>query len=302
MAARYPDQLWDSSDDDEDDNMDDLLRRRRRSIILGGTPRPIGMVHLCIGARSHSLLPVSHLSDRSPLVATEQESPLPASVVPLGARRAPYGDHGSAQIQESGLQTIDESIPDLRAVPTPQPYEYGAITHDSRDIAFQENGGVRPSSCRGSSSFKDISIPKGTSTYGQTLFNSTAILLGIGMLSEPFAFALSGWIGGTCLIISYGAIGCYTCAATCVMSYILLILSHSAKILAKIILSDRRLRTYSDIGRKAFGPKSNTFISFLFCLELFTVCVVLVTLAADSMHSVVPYYSSNTYKLIGLFV
>lgn len=84
--------------------------------------------------------------------------------------------------------------------------------------------------------------------------------------------------------------------------YVLLIPSNSSKILAKIILSDRRLRTYSDIGRIAFGPKSNTVISFLFCLELFTICVLFVTLAADSMHSVVPYYSSNTYKLIGLFM
>ena len=54
-------------------------------------------------------------------------------------------------------------------------------------------------------------MPRGTSTYGQTLFNSIAILLGIGMLSEPLAFALSGWIGGTCLIIFYGAISCYSC-------------------------------------------------------------------------------------------
>lgn len=38
MAARYPDQLWDSSDDDDDDNMDDLLRRRRRSSVLESTP------------------------------------------------------------------------------------------------------------------------------------------------------------------------------------------------------------------------------------------------------------------------
>jgi hypothetical protein len=36
MAARYPDQVWDSSDEDDDDNMDDLLRHRRR--VLESTP------------------------------------------------------------------------------------------------------------------------------------------------------------------------------------------------------------------------------------------------------------------------
>ena len=30
------------------------------------------------------------------------------------------------------------------------------------------------------------------------------------MLSEPFAFACAGWIGGTILIIGYGLVSCYT--------------------------------------------------------------------------------------------
>jgi len=42
------------------------------------------------------------------------------------------------------------------------------------------------------------------------LFNSIAILLGVGMLSEPLAFAYAGWIMGTFLIISYGFVACYT--------------------------------------------------------------------------------------------
>lgn len=139
---------------------------------------------------------------------TDQERSLPASVVPHAVRRASHGDYLSVQ---TGLGTIDESLPDLRAVPTPRSYEYGAITHDTHGPAFQEDGGIRTLANTGSSTFKDISIPRGTSTYGQTLFNSTAILLGIGMLSEPLAFALSGWIGGTCLVIFYGAISCYSC-------------------------------------------------------------------------------------------
>jgi vesicular inhibitory amino acid transporter len=67
----------------------------------------------------------------------------------------------------------------------------------------------------------------GQSTFGQTvrlfipcdvlaliilkLFNSIAILLGIGMLSEPLAFAYAGWGMGFILIIFYGFISCYTC-------------------------------------------------------------------------------------------
>ncbi|KIJ21597.1 hypothetical protein PAXINDRAFT_5758 [Paxillus involutus ATCC 200175] len=50
----------------------------------------------------------------------------------------------------------------------------------------------------------------GKSTYGQTLFNCIAVLLGIGMLSEPLAFAYAGWFWGTVLIIFFGVVTCYT--------------------------------------------------------------------------------------------
>ncbi|OSD03515.1 hypothetical protein PYCCODRAFT_1388448 [Trametes coccinea BRFM310] len=125
----------------------------------------------------------------------------------------------------------------------------------------------------------------GQSTFAQTLLNAVAVLFGIGMLSEPLAFAYSGWIGGSLLIIGYGYISCYT-----------------AKILAHIVLEDPRIRSYADIGRKAFGPRSSPLISAIFGLELFTVCVALVTLYADSLYAVIPTYSANTYKLIGLAI
>ncbi|KAI0778101.1 transmembrane amino acid transporter protein-domain-containing protein [Trametes elegans] len=125
----------------------------------------------------------------------------------------------------------------------------------------------------------------GQSTFAQTLLNAVAVLFGIGMLSEPLAFAYSGWIGGSLLIIGYGYISCYT-----------------AKILAHIVLSDPRIRSYADIGRKAFGPRSSPLISTIFGLELFTVSVALVTLYADSLYAVIPTYSANTYKLVGLVI
>ncbi|KAF8640666.1 hypothetical protein AX17_000323 [Amanita inopinata Kibby_2008] len=125
----------------------------------------------------------------------------------------------------------------------------------------------------------------GQSTFGQTLFNSIAILLGVGVLSEPLAFAYAGWIMGTVLIVCYACIACYT-----------------AKILTRMIISDPRLKTYSDIGRKAFGPGSHIIVSFLFCLELFAVGVILVTIYADSLHVIFPQYSASTYKVAGVII
>lgn len=36
------------------------------------------------------------------------------------------------------------------------------------------------------------------------------MLLGIGMLSEPLAFAYAGWGWGTALLIIYSLLTCYT--------------------------------------------------------------------------------------------
>jgi len=125
----------------------------------------------------------------------------------------------------------------------------------------------------------------GQSTFYQTLFNATALLLGIGMLSEPLAFSYAGWICGTLLIIVYGFITCYT-----------------AKYLASIVVSDPHVRTYADIGAKAFGVRSMPLVNFMFCFETFSVGVVLVTLYADSLNAIIPTVSPNTYKLLGLVI
>ncbi|KAF9015332.1 transmembrane amino acid transporter protein-domain-containing protein [Cyathus striatus] len=173
----------------------------------------------------------------------------------------------------------------------PHPRHSAGVSHNHKDdvptpyLAVPPTLQRRPSALSTKSGRSVKYTYGGQSTFGQTLFNSIAILLGIGMLSEPLAFAYSGWVLGTILIMSYGFFSCYT-----------------AKILAKIILSDPRLRSYSDIGRKAFGPRSTLFISLMFCLELFAVSVILVTLYADSLHSIIPSYSADAYKMWGLII
>lgn len=198
----------------------------------------------------------------------------------------------SSPVSVSPPPRADEETPLLRRV------SFSAGTYPRRPIPRPdylvspdaiEEVPRRPVARRPSKASVSSAPPKykfgGASTFGQTLFNSIAILLGIGMLSTPLAFAYAGWIPGTILIGFYGFVSCYT-----------------AKILAQIIRSDPRLRSYTDIGRKAFGPRSTGIISAIFCLELFSVSVILVTLYADSLHAIIPYYSSNTYKLWGLLI
>jgi hypothetical protein len=95
---------------------------------------------------------------------------------------------------------------------------------------------------------------------------------------------------------------------------------YRSKILARFITADPTVRTYADIGRKAFGSKSTHLVSLVFCLELFTVAVALVTLYADSLgkphlphpippttnrlliETIAPAYPANVYKILGLIV
>lgn len=123
------------------------------------------------------------------------------------------------------------------------------------------------------------------------------------MLSEPLAFAYAGWTCGTILLIFYGFLTCYTYVFGGFFSRA----NHahricSAKILAHFLSSDPRLRSYADIGRKAFGARATPFVTFFFCSELFIVSVAFVTLYADSLETVLPSHSANFYKVIGLIV
>ncbi|WVQ77614.1 hypothetical protein IAR50_007302 [Cryptococcus sp. DSM 104548] len=150
----------------------------------------------------------------------------------------------------------------------------GAQVYDSMD---GEGGRVRPK--------KKIRVLAGNSTEGQTLFNATAVLVGIGLLSLPLAFAYAGWICGSLMLFGFGWLTCYT-----------------AKLLSRIIRADMRLTGYTDIGQRAFGRSAGAAINFLFCLELFALGVALVVLFGDTLNVLFPHIPANTWKLIGFLI
>ncbi|GMK56747.1 hypothetical protein CspeluHIS016_0305870 [Cutaneotrichosporon spelunceum] len=125
----------------------------------------------------------------------------------------------------------------------------------------------------------------GESSDGQTLFNATAVLVGIGLLSMPLAFSYAGWIGGTIMLIGFSYLTCTT-----------------AKMMANLIFADHSLAGYTDIGLAAFGPAAGGAINLLFCLELFAIGVALMVLLGDSLHALFPSISSNMWKILGLSV
>ncbi|WVW80724.1 hypothetical protein I302_102710 [Kwoniella bestiolae CBS 10118] len=205
----------------------------------------------------------SHLSTSLGTRSSGSQTPLP-SKAGRGTTRMVVHDHDEGQ-----LEGADETAP---LVKSSSQREYGTVT-------------VEAANRKATTMKKRVYHPVGQSTDGQTLFNATAVLVGIGLLSMPLAFAYAGWIGGTIMLLSFGWLTC-----------------HTAKLLARLIRSDPTLMGYTDIGVRALGAWAGGGIHILFCLELFALGVALVVLFGDTLNALYPEVSPNYWKLFGFFV
>ena len=121
----------------------------------------------------------------------------------------------------------------------------------------------------------------GQSTVPQTIFNSVNVLIGVGLLSLPLAMKQAGWLIGLSFLL-------FSAITT----------SYTAKILAKCLDVDQSLVTYADVAYISFGHRARLVTSLLFCLELVGACVALVVLFADSLHALIPQWSTLEWKII----
>ncbi|KAH6603427.1 vacuolar amino acid transporter 1 [Trichoderma cornu-damae] len=111
----------------------------------------------------------------------------------------------------------------------------------------------------------------GQSTLPQSVVNSINALIGVGLLSLPLAFKMSGWIFGLAMLT-------LTAGVT----------AHTAKLLAKCMDYDASLITYSDLAYVSFGTRARVVVSALFSVELVAACVALVILFSDSLALLLP--------------
>ncbi|KFG82592.1 putative transporter [Metarhizium anisopliae] len=117
----------------------------------------------------------------------------------------------------------------------------------------------------------------GQSTLPQSIFNSINAIIGVGLLSLPLAFKMSGWILGLFILT-------LTAAVT----------SHTGKLIGKCMEYDPSIITYSDLAYVAFGARARVIVSALFTLELLAACVALVILFADSLDLLMPTVANTT--------
>ncbi|KAG5935225.1 hypothetical protein E4U53_000480 [Claviceps sorghi] len=125
---------------------------------------------------------------------------------------------------------------------------------------------------------KVVLAVEGQSTLPQSVFNSINALIGVGLLSLPLAFKLSGWIIGLLILTLTAAVTAYT-----------------GELLAKCMEYDPSIVTYSDLAYVAFGTRARIIVSALFSLELIAACVALVILFSDSLSSLLAGLASGTF-------
>ncbi|KAL2289651.1 hypothetical protein FJTKL_01891 [Diaporthe vaccinii] len=113
---------------------------------------------------------------------------------------------------------------------------------------------------------KIVLTVEGQSTLPQTIFNSTNVLIGVGLLSLPVGMKYAGWLCGMLILFGAAAVTSYT-----------------AKLLARCMDLDPSLITFSDLAYISFGRNARIATSILFTLELLAACVALLVLFADSM-------------------
>jgi len=122
------------------------------------------------------------------------------------------------------------------------------------------------------------------STFTQSCFNSVNVLMGIGLISFPFAFYLTGWLVGIIMLVFFA-----------------LLTMHTAKILGKCMRINN-LTNYSEIGYAAYGKKGYVFISLFFSFELFACSVSLIILIADSLVALFPGLNGTMIKVLSFFL
>ena len=154
---------------------------------------------------------------------------------------------------------------------------------DPRDFAGRQSVAERKASLITNDELENIKFEStgyGQSTLSQTIFNSTNVLIGSGLLSLPLGVYYAGWVIGLLFMAACAVVTAYT-----------------ARLLGKCLDTDLNLMTFLDLAYAAFGPKSQIIIGIMFNLELLAACVALFVLFADSLELLIPEWGLVELKI-----
>ncbi|KAJ9187487.1 hypothetical protein P3X46_002938 [Hevea brasiliensis] len=110
---------------------------------------------------------------------------------------------------------------------------------------------------------------KGT-TFLMTCFNGINTLAGVGILAIPYALSQGGWL--SLILLFLLAILCW----------------YTGLLLQRCMDEDPAIKTYPDIGLRAFGYKGRALVSIFMYLELFLAAVEFLILEGDNLNKLFP--------------
>jgi len=121
---------------------------------------------------------------------------------------------------------------------------------------------------------RDIKTTK--ETVAQSVFAMTNTLMGIGILSLPYAIAGVGWIAGIILLLLFTFLSWYTC-----------------RILGKL-----QPQTFSQLAKESFGLYGTTVLSIALYLELFISLSLFIITIGDHLYMLYPSISQSIHMTI----
>ncbi|KAL5805569.1 hypothetical protein ACOSQ4_028302 [Xanthoceras sorbifolium] len=120
-----------------------------------------------------------------------------------------------------------------------------------------------------------------SSSFFKTCFNGLNALSGVGILSTPYALASGGWLSLILLfLIAFAAF-------------------YTGLLIKRCMDADPNIRSYPDIGERAFGKKGRLLVSIFMNLELYLVATGFLILEGDNLQNLLP---NVELKLGGLII
>ncbi|XVF14270.1 hypothetical protein REPUB_Repub09cG0044200 [Reevesia pubescens] len=121
-----------------------------------------------------------------------------------------------------------------------------------------------------------------TSSVFKTCFNGLNALSGVGIISISYALASGGWLS---LILLFAI-------ATAAF--------YSGVLIQRCMDADSSIRTYPDIGERAFGNKGRLIVSVFMYIELYFVATGFLILEGDNLQNLLP--NVVEFEIAGLTV
>ena len=143
-------------------------------------------------------------------------------------------------------------------------------------------------------------------SFFQCVFNMANILMGVGLLALPFAFAQSGYFGGMFAVSSFALL----CWKTSILigrelngdprPLSLFVDDFVAKLPSDSVPMTRMrkpIRSFPDIAREAFGNTGAVVLGVILYFELFSCLAIFIVSIGDHMHKLFPTISVTAHMV-----